>query len=64
MRDRYTLEPIRQAIARVIGDDHPRLDTLTELAPALALHRSVFDADTYDPDGLVDDVVALVTDLA
>ena len=64
VRDRYTLEPIRQAIARVLGDDHPRLDTLTELAPALALHRSVFDADTYDPDGLVDDVVALVTDLA
>ena len=59
----YTLEPYRSTIARIIGDDHPLLDALAELAPAFALHRASFDGEV-DQERLVDEVMAIVTAVA
>ena len=62
-RERYTLEPYKRAIARVLGEDHPHLDLLAEITPAVSLHRLSFE-NGIDPEALVDQVLALVTDLA
>lgn len=59
----YTLDAYRRAIARIVGDDHPLLDVLAELAPALALHRAAFDGGV-DGDRLVDEVMAIVDAVA
>ena len=58
--ERYTIEPIREAVARVVGADHPLLDLLAELAPAMALHRATFGRDRVDEAAVTDDVLALV----
>jgi AcrR family transcriptional regulator len=40
--------------------DHPLLDLLAELAPAMALHRATFGRDRADEAAVTDDVLALV----
>lgn len=56
----YTMEPFRDAVARVIGADHPHLELLTDLAPALALYRATFGRHTQHSTSLTDDVLAVV----
>ncbi len=34
VNQRHALDPFRNAIARVIGSDHPDLDLLVEITPA------------------------------
>lgn len=63
VRDRYTLGPLRAAVARVVGDDHPQLEAMTELAPALVLHRSAFDGERLDIDDIADTVIAIMRQL-
>ena len=60
VHDRYSYEPIRHAVARVLGDDHPMVDLLAELAPALALHRSTFGRDDTEVRDLGADVLSIV----
>lgn len=62
-RERYSLEPYRQAIARVLGETHPQLDLLAELTSALALHRNSLSTENIDPDSLTQQIVSLVRDL-
>lgn len=59
-RERYTTEHYRRAVARVIGEDHPHLDLLAELTPAVTLHRLTFGGEAIDPDRLADEVLALI----
>lgn len=42
VKDGYTLDYLRDAIARIIGADHPHLDLLTDLTSAIAFHRSTY----------------------
>ena len=60
----YNLEYLRSAIARVIGPDHPHLDLLTELTPAIALHRSSFTPETLDPQAMADEIISLIQSVA
>ncbi len=59
----YSLDYLRDAISRIIGPDHPHLDLLAEMAPAIALLRSSFTPETVDPERLTDEVVALIQSL-
>ncbi len=61
-RERYSTEHYRRAVARVVGEDNPHLDLLGELTPALMLHRLTLSGEPFDPDGLADEVIALILD--
>jgi AcrR family transcriptional regulator len=60
VREGYTVKNYRAAIARVVGPDHPQLDLLAELAPAISLLRASFAPETLDADALTDEIVALI----
>lgn len=60
MRQRYTIEPTREVLARVLGDDHAQLDLLAELIPAVALHRATLLGTSIDPEAYADEVLALI----
>lgn len=62
-RERFTIEPYKRAIARLLGPDHPQLRLLAELATAISLHRSSIDTEPIDPDGLTEEIVSLVLQL-
>lgn len=62
--DSYTVTPIRDAIARIIGHDHPHLDLLTELAPALAIHRATMGKHSYGHRSVSDDVQTIINLIA
>ena len=60
----YTLDSFRTVIARVVGPDHPHLDLLAELTPAVALLRASFAPQTLDSDAMTDAIVSLILSLA
>ncbi len=60
VNDGPSLEPLRNAVARIVGFEHPQLDLLTGLAPATALHRSALTAESYDPQATTDEITALI----
>jgi hypothetical protein len=64
LRERYSIEPIRKALARVIGIDHPHLDLLAEIVPAVALHRSALLERPVDPESFTAKMLALISDVA
>ncbi len=64
VKDGYSLEYLRHAIARIIGADHPHLDLLTDLTPAIALHRSAFTPETLDPHNTVEEIITLIQSIA
>ncbi len=63
VRDGYSVDHLRDAIARIIGPEHPHLDLLAELTPAVALLRTAFAPETVDPKKLTDEIVALIQSL-
>jgi hypothetical protein len=60
----YNLEHLRSTIARAIGPDHPHLDLLTELTPAITLLRALFTPETVDPQAMTDDIISLIQSAA
>ena len=64
VKARYNLDHLQDAIARIIGRDHPHLGLLTELTPAIALHRSSFTPETVDPQAMADEIIALIQSVA
>ena len=59
----YTIMPYKEILSRLLGADHPRLELLAELAPAIIVHRSIFGGHLA-PEALSQQVLALVQDLA
>ena len=64
VKEGYNLEYLRNAIARIIGADHPHLDLLTDLTPAITLLRSSFTPETIDPQAMTDEIMSLILSLA
>jgi AcrR family transcriptional regulator len=64
VKDGYTVQYLRDAIARIIGPDHAHLTLLAELTPAIALHRSTYPPDAIDPDKTADEIVSLIESIA
>ena len=60
----YSLEHLRNAIARIIGPDHPHLTLLTELTPAIALLRASFTPETLDPQAMTDEIISHIQSVA
>ena len=56
----YSLEHFRSAIARIVVDDHPQLDLLTDLTPAITLHRSSFTPEKIEPEKITEEIVSLI----
>lgn len=63
MRQTYTLTPYREMLTRLLGSDHPHLDLVAEIAPAIIVHRAIFGGH-LDPESLSQQVLELVRDLA
>ncbi|KZK93949.1 Bacterial regulatory protein, tetR family [Pseudovibrio sp. Ad46] len=64
IRDRYDDKPLRQLFARLLGSDHPQLDLLAELVPAILLNRTVFHNRPVQSDNFADEILALVKALS
>ncbi len=64
VKEGYSLEYLRTTIARIIGVDHPHLDLLTDLTPAIALLRSSFTPESIDPEAMTDEIVSLILSVA
>jgi len=60
----YSLEHFRNAIARIVGDDHPQLDLLVDLTPAITLHRSSFTPEEIEPEIMTDKILSLIMSFA
>jgi len=64
VKEGYSLEHMRSSIARIIGEDHPHLDLLTDLTPAIALLRSSFTPELIDPEAMTNEIMSLIQSLA
>lgn len=64
VKEGYSLEHLRSTIARIIGADHPHLDLLTELTPAVALLRSSFTPELIDPEAMTEEIISLILSVA
>ena len=57
-------ERIRTELVEVLGPDHPQLELLVEMVPALCIYRALAPIEPGDPDALVATMVDLVTIVA
>lgn len=64
MRDRYTVGPLRDAVARVLSDDDPAIDLIAELVPSVALHRVTLLGEDLDPEAFTQEVLAMISRLS
>jgi len=60
----YSLENLNNAVARIVGNDHPSLQLLTELTPAIALLRSSFTPEEIEPDAMTNEILSLILSVA
>jgi len=60
----FSLEHFKNAIARIIGVEHPQLDMLTDLTPAIALHRATFMPDKIEPEAMADEILSVILSFA
>jgi len=63
MHQIYTIDPYREILTDLLGPEHPHLEILAELAPAIIVHRTIFGGG-LDPESFGEAVLALVHDLA
>ena len=63
MQEVYTIDSYREILTRLLGADHPHLELLAELAPAIIVHRTMFGGH-LDPETFSQHVLALVHDSA
>lgn len=64
MQQVHTTNAYREVLERILGPDHPQMDLLAELAPAIIVHRTIFQGHELEPEQLGKDVLALVQALA
>lgn len=57
---RYTTEPMRLILERLLGPSHPHLDLLAELVPAITLHRTTLTGSEINQDKLTKDLIGLI----
>lgn len=60
----YSLEYMRNALARIIGPDHPHLHLLADLTQAIPLHRCAFTPETLDAQAMADEIISLIESIA
>jgi len=60
VKEGFSVEHFRSAIARIIGDDHPQLDLLTDLTPAMTLFRASFTPEIIETERMTDEIMAMI----
>lgn len=55
---------IRGELVTVLGPDHPELEVLVEMIPAICVYRALAPVDAGDPDALVATMVDLIATVA
>ena len=60
----YNVEPLRNAIARIVGPDHPHLDLLTDLTNAIPLLRAAFTPETLNAEAMTDEIISHIESVA
>jgi AcrR family transcriptional regulator len=60
VREGYSVESFRSALAGVLGDDHPHLPLLAELTPAVLLLRASFAPEQLVAEETTEAILALV----
>ena len=63
MKEIYTVAAYREILAGILGADHPHLELITELAPSIIVHRTLFGGQ-LDGETLSQQILALVADLS
>jgi AcrR family transcriptional regulator len=63
MQQVHTTTAYREILTRYLGADHPHLQLLSALAPAIIVHRTIFGKD-LDPESFSKDVLELVRAVA
>jgi len=60
VKEGFSVSHFRTGIARIIGDEHPQLDLLTELTPAMTLFRASFTPELIDVEKMTDEIMAMI----
>ena len=63
MKQVHTTTAYGEILTRLLGADHPHMELLAELAPAIIVHRTIFGGP-LNPEAFTKAVLALVNDLA
>jgi len=64
VKEGFSVNHFRTAIARIIGGDHPQLDLLTELTPAMTLFRASFTPEVIEIEKMTDEIMDLILSFA
>lgn len=64
VKDGVDLGYVRNAIARIVGDDHRHLHLLADMTQAVPLLRSAFMTDTLDAERMTDEIMSLIQSFA
>ncbi|MEM7157099.1 MAG: TetR/AcrR family transcriptional regulator [Myxococcota bacterium] len=60
VKDGINLDYLRDAVARIVGPDHPHLTLLTDLVPAVLLQRAAFTPEVLDADAMTDELLSFI----
>jgi len=63
VKEGYNLDYYRTAIAKIVGDDHPHLELLAQLTPAIVLHRTVFTPEQIDVENMTEEIISFILSL-
>ena len=64
VKEGYDLSYVRDTIARILGDDHPHLDVLTDMTQAVPTLRAAFTPESLDGEAMTEEIVSLIESLA
>ena len=64
IRESYSDEPLRKLFARLLGPNHPQVDLLAELVPAVLLHRNLFHGRPIEPEAFAKEVLSITEGLS
>jgi len=60
VKEGFSVNHFRTAIARIIGEDHAQLDLLTELTPAMTLFRASFTPEVIEVEKMTDEIMDMI----
>lgn len=63
MQQVHTTTAYRETLTRLLGADHPHLELIAELIPAIIVHRTIFGG-SLEPEPFSQHILALTNELA
>lgn len=59
----YTMENYREVITRIVGEDYPHIQLLSEMTNALTLLRSSFAPEEINADKMTEEIISFIASL-